>query len=605
MCGIGGAITPDGGRGEAVAQYVNLRQRHRGPDHAVVVSVGPFTLANTRLAIQDPTAAGNQPFWSPDGRYVCVFNGEIYNFVELIKRYRLKLPNHCDGAVIPELWRQLGPASFRELRGMFAIALVDTKKRTLTLARDPFGIKPLYYRRLKDGTIAFASEVRPLASLDSRPLLDQGALSRFLRLGAIGADQCPFAGVEAIPPNAVVSFQGDGSNTVAPLLPGPRPLLSSDAGQDLGTVFNESVKVHLRSDVPMVLLLSSGVDSGAIASTAHSLGRDLHCMTVGGFGGGADEIQDAAVVAQHYGHNHQVVLAQLDQGSTADFFASMQRPSIDGLNTFLVCRAVQAAGYRVALSGLGGDEALGGYAQYRILPLLSALDVVDRIPGLNRALSTAIVAARVGANPDKIGRLLRRNGPRSALGLDLLQREVLPMDQVAALTGTTPESEALNAMSPDTGQRDFAALVESELKHYMQATLLPDADAFSMCSSVELRVPFVDREVFASAALLNAALRHSPGKRALAEALEDRFLLELVKKRKRGFSVPMAHWLRDGPLQPLLDDVRNPEAPVWDHLDRAVAKPILFAPVGERWSSQWSFAALNAWLRSVKDDIGV
>lgn len=387
MCGIGGAVSADRGRGRTITEHINDRQHHRGPDDAVVVPLGPFTLGNTRLAIQDPTPAGNQPFRSADGRYVCVFNGEIYNFVELIKRHRLELPNHCDGAVIPELWSQLGPDCLRELRGMFAIALVDTVAQTLVLARDPFGIKPLYHRHLGDGTLAFGSEVRSLSSLDQRPTLEPAALSRFLQFGALASDQSPFVGVEALPPNSVMSLRADGASELAPLLAGPRPLLTAEPERDLGVVFSESVDIHLRSDVPTVLLLSSGVDSSAVASAARCLGRDLHCMTVGGLGGGTDESQGARTIADHYGHSHEVVRAEIDEQTVSEFFAAMQRPSIDGLNTFVVCRAVRQAGYRVALSGLGGDEALGGYAQFRALPLLPALELCDRVPTLGRLLA--------------------------------------------------------------------------------------------------------------------------------------------------------------------------------------------------------------------------
>lgn len=193
-----------------------------------------------------------------------------------------------------------------------------------------------------------------------------------------------------------------------------------------------------------------------------------------------------------------------------------------------------------------------------------------------------------------MARLLERGGPRTACGLDLLQREVLDPTTVACLTGSPLEAPSAN------GGRDFVSLVEAELENYMQATLLPDADAFSMCSSVELRVPFVDREVFATAARLNSGHLRSQGKRLLAEGLGDPFLLELTKKPKRGFTVPMANWLRTGPLQPLLDDVRDHCAPVWHHLDRAAAEPLLRGSVGERWSVQWSLVALNAWLRSMQ-----
>ena len=168
MCGIVGTIDTVEGRAEARVAMLNESQQHRGPDHSVLARVGCFTLGNTRLAIQDPGPAGNQPFVSSDGRYHCVFNGEIYNYRRLVEHYQLPVRTACDGEVIPHLWAKLGPASLAELRGMFAIAIVDSLEERLYLARDPFGIKPLYWRVLTDGPVVFASEIRPLVQRYAR-----------------------------------------------------------------------------------------------------------------------------------------------------------------------------------------------------------------------------------------------------------------------------------------------------------------------------------------------------------------------------------------------------------------------------------------------------
>ena len=168
MCGIAGAIDASADRAGARISRLNEAQRHRGPDHNVVVRVSGFTLGNTRLAIQDPGPTGNQPFVSADGRYHCVFNGEIYNHKELVKRYGLPVRSSCDGEVIPALWAKLGIASLAELRGMFAIALVDSLAERIYLARDPYGIKPLHWRFVPDGLL-FASEIRPLLQVGGAP----------------------------------------------------------------------------------------------------------------------------------------------------------------------------------------------------------------------------------------------------------------------------------------------------------------------------------------------------------------------------------------------------------------------------------------------------
>ena len=259
---------------------------------AVIARVGGITLGNTRLAIQDPTPAGNQPFVSADGRYTCVFNGEIYNHRQLAERFRLPVRTACDGEVIPQLWAKLGMESLAELRGMFAIALADTLEERLYLARDPFGIKPLYWRLLPDGSLVFASEVRPLARLAPGTRVDDVAVARYLRFGAMAADQSPFLEIIAVPPNSVAVVRQDRRVEVRAVRP-DGPVAVQQRPSDLGAALAESVDLHLGADVPTALLLSGGVDSAAVAAISRRLGRDLHCLTVAA-DGAPDETLEAA-----------------------------------------------------------------------------------------------------------------------------------------------------------------------------------------------------------------------------------------------------------------------------------------------------------------------
>jgi Glutamine amidotransferase domain len=266
VCGIAGAVDEMPERAAARARLLNAQQAHRGP------RVGAITLGNTRLAIQDPTPAGNQPFVSADGRYTCIFNGEIYNHRELTERLRLLVRTACDGEVIPQLWAKLGASPLAELRGMFAIALADGPADRLYLVRDPFGIKPLYWRLLPDGSLVFASEVRPLARLAPRPR----------------------------------------------------------------------------------------VDDAAVAAAGRRLDRDLHCLTVA-TDVASDETGESARTARHYRHQFQQVPAALEDGDVAGFFQAMQRPSVDGLNTYLIRRAVHEAG-KAAIGAALGDRYLEALA---------------------------------------------------------------------------------------------------------------------------------------------------------------------------------------------------------------------------------------------------
>jgi asparagine synthase (glutamine-hydrolysing) len=597
MCGIAGAIDASEDRAHARVSLINDLQAHRGPDHHIQIRVGAFTLGNTRLAIQDPGPAGNQPFVSADGRYYCVFNGEIYNHRQLVDRYQLSVRTTCDGEVIPALWAKLGPDSLAELRGMFAIALVDSLEEQLYLARDPFGIKPLYWRELPDGSLAFASEVRPLDRIAPGARVDVHAVASYLHLGAMAPDQSPFLEFCALPPNTVATLDRSRRLTTRPILPNG-PLSSVAPATDLGAALTESVELHLGADVPTALLLSGGVDSAAIAGVGRRLGRDLHCLTVT-TQGSTDEGGEAAQTARHYGHRFQRIPARLDGRDVTTFFAAMQRPTIDGLNTYLVAKAVREAGFKVALSGIGGDEVVGGYSHFRLLRYLPVLRALDRVPGppvgsLARALAQLGVAGEA-----KSARLLSSGGPRDGRGLVLLQREVLPAPLVAGLTGLACQTTANVLALGSERSSSFSAMTAAEVATYLQPMLLPDADAFSMASAVELRVPFVDTGVFAASLGLPLRGGRRPGKAAIGRALQDPFLLERAARPKRGFSVPMQRWMA-GPLAPALRAADEPDAPIWHVLDRAVARRAGLLPLraGSRWAEAWAFAVLNAWLET-------
>jgi asparagine synthase (glutamine-hydrolysing) len=595
MCGIAGAIDGSVGRAAAWVELLNEGQSHRGPDHSVVARVGAFTLGNTRLAIQDPSPDGNQPFVSADRRFTCVFNGEIYNYRRLIKRYGLHVRSSCDGEIVPELWSKLGVASVAELRGMFAIAVVDSLEERLYLARDAFGIKPLYWRRLPHGLL-FASEVAPLARIAGNVRIDPDAVTRFLHLGAVAADRSPFLEIMAVPPSCVVSFDLTCRASTQTVQLECASSSRADA-QDLGAVLTDSVELHLDADVPTALLLSAGVDSGAIAAVSRRLGQDLNCLTIA-TEGSADESVEAQRTARHYGHRFLRVPAALEDSDVANFLRAMQRPSIDGLNTYIVSKAVHQAGFKVALSGLGGDEAVGGYSHFRLLKYLPALRVLDRLPTPSSEAVVSVLSRMGTTGSAKVKRLFAVGGPRDGWGLCHLQREVFPASLVAALTGTEcPETAESSALPPFSGGGPFAAMVAAEVAIYLQAMLLPDADGFSMASSVELRVPFVDPQVFATTTQLAAGKRVPPGKAAIGTALGDPYLRWLATRRKRGFSLPMRRWMT-GPLAPVLKAANEPDAAVWSFVDRRVAQRAGLVPLlpRERWSEPWALAVLNSWL---------
>ena len=580
-----------GGRQEdnrALVADLNRRQTHRGPDHAGLWACAGVALGQTRLAVVDLSPGGHQPFHSDDGTITVVFNGEIYNHDDLRRRHALATQSRCDGAILPELWQLLGTAAFAELRGMFAIAVHDARDGTLTLARDPFGIKPLYWTRDAGAGLVFASEVRALLPLLSGVTIGRAALRRFLAFGGIGRDESPFVGVQSVPANGWRRWTASMSSASGTIRAGLLDALPPHTPLDMPARFLDSVSRHLVSDVPMALLLSSGFDSAALAWAGDALGADLTCLTVD-LGGGRSESGGAAALARRFGHRHEIVSAVPDERVIDAYFTTMQRPSVDGLNVFLVSQAVASRGLRVALSGLGGDEVLAGYPSFRALRYLPLLRMADL------ARLTGPLARLLRDRHPKLLRLVSPAGPRDADALGLLFRRVLMDEQIATLL-PVPESTVAAARGRD---RSAIALARSEINGYLGGTLLPDSDAYSMAWSIEMRVPFVDVE------LVRACLAVDPerglSKQRFAGALASRELIAISRRRKQGFSLPMDAWMRGGPLAAAVLAAESPGAAIRRMLRPAGIDRILAAwRAGSLpWSRAWSLVALNSWLDSL------
>lgn len=588
MCGVCASSSPQPGTAARLVDELNQAQSHRGPDGAASVVADTWCLGNTRLAVITPGGAGDQPLVEAEGACTAVFNGEVYNYRELIRDHGLR-PGGSDGAVIPQLYARYGARAFRLLRGMFAVVLADHRTRRLVLARDQLGIKPLHWRQ--DGqTLRVASEVRPL--LLPGDTVDRAALRRFLHLGSLPSAASPFAEIRALAPNTWLVLDSGGPVDSGEIEPGLD--LTRGRSVDLADALRESVRLHLRSDVPTALLLSSGLDSSAVAWAAQEVGSSLHCLTVD-LGGGRTEAAEAAVTARAYGHTHELVRHAPTSDDVQRFFHAMQRPTIDGLNTFAVCRAVREAGFKVALSGLGGDEATAGYSHFRYLPLLRA---AARAPGLP-AVARAVPARAAARTRSKRLELLTSVGAVDAWQLSALQRRLWPAALVSQALRDVGPVDLMQESPVGTGRLDAASLTAAEYRLYLQSTLLPDADAFSMVSSVELRVPLVDREFLAASVTAGgpAGLR----KRGFAKALGQARLTQLAQAPKQGFSLPMDAWMRSGLLRPAVDDCTSSSALVWDHLDRSIGAQVIDGWRTGRlpWSHAWALVALDQWLRTL------
>lgn len=637
MCGIAGFVSlrHSPATREAALGRMLAAQAHRGPDDSGFISQGPASIGMRRLAIFDP-ANGRQPMISPDGRHHLVFNGAIYNFHELRPSYATRgweFKTECDTEVLLAALVLDGPAVLPSLRGMFAFALWDAREQTLLLARDALGIKPLLYHADAAGPLLFASESRPLLASRHVPAdLDPAAAADFLRWQSVPAPRTLHAGVRSLRPGEQLRWR-DGRASVSAWwipshalaaarpragLPPPAPTVAA-LRSELRARLDDSIQAHLAADVPVGAFLSGGLDSAVVAALmARHVGGALQTFSIGFDEPGFSETDEAAATARHLGvgHHVHVLTGAAVAGDLDNLLAHLDQPTGDGLNTYYAARAARAGGVTVALSGLGADELFGGYPSFRRLPRLARWSSAWlALPAPLRAAALATLE-RGGTSARKLASSLRVSAAPAALAL--AQRRVLSDTEVARVLApaaspsisnlkseisnasphpATPELAAAWADLLDARAADapapYALLASlAETRGYMADVLLRDSDEFSMRHSLELRVPFVDLPLVEWAWAQDPALLHPRGatpKAHLAAACADLLPPDLLTRRKRGFTLPFARWLR-GPLRPFMEETMS---------SASAARSGLFDPYypGRLWRAYRDGGDDRAWSR--------
>lgn len=611
MCGIAGIVLANG-RGDAEGPLQRMLQAldHRGPDDRGSVlfdhadhRVG---LAAARLAIRDLSPAGHQPMRDAHG-HVLVYNGELYDVEELRTALGEQTGepwrSHSDTEVLLRGLATRGPAFLDRVRGMFAFAFWDPAAGSLTLGRDPFGIKPLYAYQA-DGLLLFASEVRALlaSGLVPRRLSPDGVRS-YLGFGSVEDPRTAVEGVAAVPAGhrVVASWSGGALHTrieghdLAETAPA-RTETRTEAAHRIGLVLERSVAAHLASDVPVAAFLSGGIDSTALVVLMGRATRERpHTFTVAFPDDPSSEGRFARAVADTLGTAHHEVALTEDEAARLlpDALASLDQPSMDAFNSYVVSRAVAGAGIKVALSGLGGDELFGGYPSFRrTTPFGAAL------PALVRQATARTVAWMTSGLPrlGKVAEGLRAEG--GPLEAYLLSRRLFAPADVATLAGA-PVAPSLPPV-PEDGDA-FAVVSRLEMGHYMRNTLLRDTDATSMSLGLEVRVPFVDRRVVEAVRGVPAAFQ-SDGTRPkplLLDALAGAIPEFVWKRPKQGFTLPLERWMR-GRLRPEIESVLSDAARLRDlGLDPAAAlgvwRRFLRHPAWVGWTRPWALFVLARW----------
>jgi asparagine synthase (glutamine-hydrolysing) len=567
MCGICGIVSSNGPADPERLATMSAKLVHRGPDSDGVFVEGPAALAARRLAIID-LETGDQPIANEDSTIHVVQNGELYNYRELraeLERAGHRFRTHGDTEVLVHLYEQEGLGFARKLRGMFAIALWDATRRRLVLARDRFGIKPLYYRASGDG-LEFASELRALP----RGEIDLDALEAFLAFNSIPAPLTIFREARKLPPGHLLVWEAGEPRLERFARPAPAPLErlrdddEAELIEELRARLRDSVRAHLVSDVPVGVLLSGGIDSSALtAIAAQESSEAVRTFSIGFEERSFDELGDARLVAERYGTQHRELVLRPDAALLLPTLAeAFDEPFADSsaLPTYLVSQ-LAAHDVKVALSGEGGDELFGGYYTY-VADLLAertsgaarlAAPLVERLPSSSARASFDYKAKR-----------FVRGAQLPPLERHHAWKEIFSADARADLTGrrhTFDPVDLYRARFAETaGAEPLARLQDVDLGIYLADDLLVKTDRASMAHSLEARVPFLDTALAGFAATLPAKhrVRGLRKKVLLRKAVAPLVPEQIARGKKRGFSIPAAAWLR-GELEPFARETLGTE----------------------------------------------
>jgi len=620
--------------------------RHRGPDDEGFLVNEPrmpaVALGMRRLSIID-LPGGHQPLWNETHEIAVVFNGELYNYRELRERLILsghKFHTQSDTEILVHGWEEWGEDLLDELRGMFAFALADLRNHFATvplifLARDPLGVKPLYYAQTDEG-FAFASELRALLAAGVAPRnLSPDALTSYLLFGSVSEPLTLVQGVFSLPPGHRLLLHipdrrrmprarpwWDPRQTAAARDP-QAPRTFGEAVPRVRSLLEDAVRAHLIADVPVGLFLSSGLDSGAVAAFAARAQKGIQSFTLSFPDTPYDEAPLARRVAEAAGTRHTEVplkgtdmLMRLDEALSA-----LDQPTMDGINTYFVSWAAREVGLKVALSGLGGDELFAGYRTFTDTPRLIRMELLARfVPDALRRVSSPLISG-----------FLAKRGSADAgrkAGDAWLVPNVLPhpyfftrllfppselwrlteprfRNSAVAADGVTLDPTWLGWLERAADQarelEPLAGVSWLEMRTYMASTLLHDTDSVSMARSLEVRVPLLDTPLveFMCALPDEARVRPESSKALLRAALEGLLPAEILQQAKRTFTLPWEDWMRTS-LRPRIEaSFANLAPALATHLHPAGVQMVWenFQHAQTTWSRPWSLYVLNEWCR--------
>ncbi|HYD60391.1 MAG TPA: XrtA/PEP-CTERM system amidotransferase [Noviherbaspirillum sp.] len=574
MCGIVGIFDMRDKRDidRLLLSRMNESQHHRGPDEGGLHTEPGVGLGHRRLSIID-LSSGQQPLFNEDGSVVVAYNGEIYNFqelmVELIKLGHV-FRTHCDTEVIVHAWEQWGESCVERFRGMFAFGLWDRNRNTFFLARDRLGVKPLYYTVLPNGMFAFASELKGLFACPNLPHeMDPRAVEEYFAFGYVPEPKTIYKEVFKLSPGHTLTLK-TGSAVVNPKRYWDVPfkpvgtISEKDAEHELIERLHEAVSIRMVAEVPLGAFLSGGVDSSAVVAAMAGQSADpINTCSIAFSDPAFDESAYAQKVAAHYRTRHHVETVDMDDYGLIDTLATLyDEPFADSsaLPTYRVCQLARKR-VTVALSGDGGDENLAGYRRYRFT--MAEHRVRSSMPyGMRKSLFGLL--GRYYPKADWAPRIFRAKTTFEALSRDLVEgyfhnvsmmpdrlRSQLFSTQFRAELQGYRAVEVMRGHAAHMPLDDPLALVQYlDLKTYLPGDILTKVDRASMAHALEVREPLLDHKLveWISGLPSSMKLRGGEGKYIFKKALEPHLPHDVLYRRKMGFAIPLASWLR-GPLR--------------------------------------------------------
>src|SRR5215472_16935730 len=633
MCGIFGITGQNARLPDGVLERGTQSLAHRGPDDSGIVLIRDGTdapceigLGNRRLALLDLSPLGHQPMQDPDTGNWIVYNGEIYNFRELrseLKQTGTRFVSHSDTEVVLKAYALWGESCLTRFRGMFALALWDANRHQLLLARDPMGIKPLYYAQA-GSFFLFASEVRSLLGTGLLPRrIDAAGLTNYLSFGSSYDPLTLIEGVKSLPAGHCLTWNDgtlkllrywdlvDDLSTHQPTGPVPGYYQNGTANQ-LRPMVEEAVRMQLVSDVPVGVFLSGGIDSSALVSILSRGGVKPSTFSIVFKEADFSEAQHSqAIAAKFRTDHHEIEVSQSDVlTAIPDALGAMDLPTMDGINTFFVSRETRRAGVKVVLSGLGGDEAFAGYSSFRTVPRFERLArTLNYLPRMSLGGMASLFGAFAPEN-DQFRKLALLMFDKKGEGIHpyFVSRMLFTPQQRGTLLRDVDKSIFETAAASQRDCLDRALRLDPvnrvsylESRCYMLNTLLRDSDVMSMSQGLEVRVPFIDHQLAKTVLALpgKSKLNGTP-KKLLVDTLDAALPDEIVHRPKRGFTLPFEHWMRQelrSEIETVLTAKRINEGPIGSLVHGADVARVWdsFLRGSVSWTRPWSLYVLQRW----------